>query len=89
MEDILVIILLVVMVTAGIVLFFGGLAGLAFNAYRSMRRSQSPAGRDDSASVEAEAFVIYQDQDSRDSGIYRIGPIDDGASLILVIRKSG
>ena len=36
MEDILVIILLVVMVTAGIMLFFGGLAGRAFNANRSM-----------------------------------------------------
>ena len=55
MEDILVIILLVVMVTAGMVLFFGGLAGLAFNAYRSMRRSQSSTDREDSPSIEAEA----------------------------------
>ncbi len=55
MEDILVIILLVVMMTAGMVLFFGSLAGLAFNAYRSMRHSQPPTGREDPASVEAEA----------------------------------
>ena len=41
MEDILVIILLVVMMSAGMVLFLGGLAGLAFNAYVSMRREQS------------------------------------------------
>ena len=87
MEDILVIILLVVMVTAGMVLFFGGLAGLAFNAYRSMRRSQTQTDPSDSAS--AEAFVISQNQDLQDSGIYRIGPIADGDSLILIIRKSG
>ena len=86
MEDILVIILLVVMMTAGMVLFFGGLAWLAFNAYRSMRRSQSSADRDDTTSVEAEALVIHQDQDAR---IYRIGPLGDEDSLILIIRKSG
>ena len=87
MEDILVIILLVVMMTAGMALFFGGLAGLAFNAYRSMRRSQPQT--DPSGSASAEAFVICQNQDLQDSGIYKIGPIDDGASLILIIRKSG
>ena len=86
MEDILVIILLVVMMTAGMVLFFGGLAWLGFDAYRSMRRSQSSADRDDTTSVEAEAFVIHQDP--RDSGIYRIGPIGDEDSVILIIRKS-
>ena len=84
MEDILVIILLVVMVTAGMILFFGGLAGLAFNAYRSMRRSQSSA---EQSGAEAEVFVIHQD--SRDSGIYRIGPIGDGDTLMVAIRKSG
>ncbi len=89
MEDILVIILLVVMMTAGMVLFFGGLAWLAVDGYRSMRRSQLSAGRDDSASVEAEAFAIHQNQDTQDSGTYRIGPIGDGDSLILIIRKSG
>ena len=41
MGDILVLILLAVMMTAGMVLFFGGLAGLAINGYRSMRRSQT------------------------------------------------
>ena len=86
MEDILVIILLVVMVTAGMILFFGGLAGLAFNAYRSMRRSQSSA---EQSGAEAEVFVIHQNQDSRDSGIYRIGPFGDGDTLIVAIRKSG
>ena len=55
MEDILVIILLVVMMTAGMVLFFGGLAGLAFNAYRSMRRAQSSTEQQGSAGAEAEA----------------------------------
>ena len=77
MEDILVIILLVVMVTAGMVLFFGGLAGLAFNAYRSMRRSQSQRIRpDDTTSVEAEAFVI-----SSESGFTEIlfGDLQDWA----------
>ena len=87
MEDILVIILLVVMMTAGMILFFGGLAGLAFNAYRSMRCSQSSAEQEITA--EAEAFVIRQNQDSRDSRIYRIGPVGDEDSLILIIRKSG
>ena len=52
MEDILVIILLVVMVTAGMILFFGGLAGLAFNAYRSMRRSKSSAEQSGTGSTE-------------------------------------
>ncbi|MDE2786087.1 MAG: hypothetical protein OXL37_05425 [Chloroflexota bacterium] len=88
MEDILVIILLVVMVTAGMVLFFGGLAWLGFDAYRSMRRSQPPAEQRGSTGAEAEAFIIHQNQDSRDSGIYRIGPVGDGDSLILIIRKS-
>ena len=54
MEDILVIILLVVMVTLGMVLFFGGLAGLAFNAYRSMRRSQSSAEQSGAGGTEIE-----------------------------------
>jgi len=89
MEDILVIILLVVMVTVGMILFFGGLAGLAFNAYRSMRRAQSSTEQPGSAGAETEAFVIHQNQDSRDSEIYRIGPVSDGDSLILIIRKSG
>ena len=89
MEDILVIILLVVMMTAGMVLFFGGLAWLAFNAYRSMRRSQSSPEQTGSTGAEGEAFVIRQDQDSRDSEIYKIGPVGDGDSLILIIRKSG
>ncbi len=56
MGDILVIILLVVMVTAGMVLFFGGLAGLAINGYRSMRRSQSSAEQQGSTSAEVEAY---------------------------------
>ena len=55
MEDILVIVLLVVMMTAGMVLFFGGLAWLGFDAYRSMRRSQPPADQRGSTSVEADA----------------------------------
>jgi hypothetical protein len=55
MEDVLVIILLVVMMTAGMVLFFGGLAGLAINGYRSMRRSGSSAEQQDSAGTEADA----------------------------------
>ena len=87
MEDILVIILLVVMMTAGMVLFFGGLAWLGFDAYRSMRRSQTQT--DPSGSANAEAFAICQNQDLQDSEIYRIGPIGDGDSLILIIRKSG
>lgn len=89
MEDILVIILLVVMMSAGMVLFLGGLAGLAFNAYRSMRREQSTVEQQCPASVEAEASLIHQNQDSRDSGIYRIGSVRDGDSLILTICKSG
>ena len=55
MEDILVIILLVVMMTAGMVLFFGGLAWLGFDAYRSMRRSRSSAEQQGSKSAEVEA----------------------------------
>ncbi len=55
MEDILVIILLVVMMTAGMVLFFGGLAGLAISGYRSMRRSQSSPEQQGSTGAEAEA----------------------------------
>ena len=55
MEDVLIIILLVIMMTAGMALFFGGLAGLAFNAYRAMRRSQSSAERQGSTGAEAEA----------------------------------
>ena len=39
-EDILVLTLLSVMVTVGMVMFVGGLAGLAINGYRSMRRSR-------------------------------------------------
>ena len=54
MEDILVIILLVVMMTAGMVLFFGGLAWLGFDAYRSMRRSQPPSEQRGSTGAEAE-----------------------------------
>ncbi len=41
MEDVLVLILLAVMVTVGMVMVVGGLAGLAINGYRSMRRSQT------------------------------------------------
>ena len=55
MEDILVIILLVVMMTTGMTLFFGGLAGLAFNACLSMRRSRSSAEQKVSTGAEAEA----------------------------------
>ena len=55
MEDVLVIILLVVMMTAGMVLFFGGLAWLFFDGYRSMRRSRSSAERQGHVSGEAEA----------------------------------
>ena len=55
MEDILVIILLVVMMTAGMTLFFGGLAWLGYDAYRSMRRSQSSAEQQESAGTEAKA----------------------------------
>ena len=89
MEDILVIILLVVMVTVGMVLVFGGLGWLAFDGYRSMRRSRPSSEPGGSTGAEAEAFVIHQNQDSRDSEIYRIGPVGDGDSLILIIRKSG
>ena len=53
-EDILVIVLLVVMMTAGMILFFGGLAWLGFDAYRSMRRSQSSPEQQTSASSETE-----------------------------------
>ena len=87
MEDVLVIILLVVMMTAGMVLFFGGLAALAFSAYRSMRRSQSSTEQQGSTGAETETVLIHQKQDLQDSGIYRIGPIGDGDSLILIIRK--
>ena len=55
-EDILVIILLVVMMTAGMVLFFGGLAWLFYDGYRSMRRSRASAGQQDSSSAEVEAY---------------------------------
>ena len=55
MEDVLVLILLVVMMTAGMLMFFGGLAGLAISAYRSMRRSQSSSEQPGSAGAEAEA----------------------------------
>ena len=55
MEDVLVIILLVVMMTAGMILFFGGLAGLAINGYRTWRRSQPPAEQPSSTSPEAKA----------------------------------
>ena len=44
MEDVLVIILLVVMMTAGMILFFGGLAFLGINAFRSTRPSACPLG---------------------------------------------
>ena len=54
-EDVLVIILLVVMMTAGMVLFFGGLAWLAFDGYRSMRRSHSSAKQQGSTGAEADA----------------------------------
>ena len=89
MEDILIIILLVVMMTAGMVLFFGGLVALAINGYRSMRRSRPPAEQQVATGVEAKAFVIRQNQDLQDVGIHRIGPIGDGDTLILIIRKSG
>ena len=68
------------------ILFFGGLAGLAINAYRSTRRSHSPASNQDATGVEAEAFTIRQNQDVQ---IERIQPIGDTGSLILIIRKSG
>ncbi len=55
MEDILVIILLVVMMTAGMVLFFGGLAWLAVDGYRSMRCSQLSAEQQGATEVEVEA----------------------------------
>ena len=87
MEDILVIILLVVMVTAGMVLVFGGLVWLAIDGYRSMRRSQSSPEQSGSTEAQAEVFVVHQD--SLDSGIYRIGPFGDGDTLIVGIRKSG
>ena len=86
MEDVLVLILLVVMVTIGMGLVFGGLGWLAFDAYRSTRRSQSPAIYQDATGVEAEAFIIRQNQDVQ---IERIEPIGDKDSLILIIRKSG
>ena len=43
MEDVLVLILLSVMVTVGMVMVVGGIAGLAISGYRSMRRSRSSA----------------------------------------------
>ena len=55
MEDVLVIILLVVMMTAGMTLFFGGLAWLGFDAYRSMRRSRLSSEQQGSVGSEAEA----------------------------------
>ena len=55
-EDILVIILLVVMMTAGMVLFFGGLAWLGFDAYRSMRRSRPSTEQQDTTGAEAEEY---------------------------------
>lgn len=55
MEDVLVLILLVVMMTAGMILFFGGLAWLGFDAYRSMRRSRSSSEQQGSVGNEAEA----------------------------------
>ncbi len=54
MGDVLVLILLAVMMTAGMVLFFGGLAGLAINGYRSMRRSQTSKASCCSIGAEAE-----------------------------------
>ncbi len=53
-EDILVLTLLSVMVTVGMVMFFGGLAGLAINGYRSMRRSRTSEASCCSAGAEAE-----------------------------------
>ena len=38
MGDVLVLILLAVLVTVGMVMFVGGIVGLAINVYRSMRR---------------------------------------------------
>lgn len=55
MEDVLVLILLVVMVTIGMGLVFGGLGWLAFDAYRSIRRSRSSAERQGPTGNEAEA----------------------------------
>ncbi len=55
MADILVIILLVVMVTVGMVLVFGGLGWLAFDGYRSMRRSRLSANQQNDPGTEAEA----------------------------------
>ena len=53
MGDVLVLILLAVMMTAGMILFFGGLAGLAINGYRSMRRSRPSAEQHGSTADEA------------------------------------
>ena len=55
MGDILVLILLAVMVTVGMVMFVGGLAGLAINGYRSMRRAQQAKEQLPSPSAEADA----------------------------------
>ena len=57
MGDILVIILLAVMVTVGMALFLGGLAWLAFDGYRSMRRSQLSAEQQGATDVEVEALT--------------------------------
>ena len=54
MGDVLFLILLAVMMTAGMVLFFGGLAGLAINGYRSMRRSRTSGASCCSTGAEAE-----------------------------------
>ena len=55
MGDILVVIFLVIMMIAGMVLFFGGIAGLAINGYRSMRRAQQSDERRSAAGAEADA----------------------------------
>ena len=55
MGDILVIILLAVMVTVGMALFLGGLAWLAFDGYRSMRRSRLSADQQSDTGTEVEA----------------------------------
>jgi len=55
MEDVLVLILLVVMVTIGMGLVIGGSTILAINAYRSLRRSGSSANQGGSNSAEADA----------------------------------
>lgn len=55
MGDVLVLILLAVMMTAGMLMFFGGLPWLGFDAYRSMRRSRSSSEPQGPTSAEAEA----------------------------------